>query len=425
MLTSKTKIRLSLLLVASVSLVTSLLSLNYMNQMVRKIEVMTESDAKMAEIGEELSIRMLEARREEKNFIIFLDSTHIQQSMQILESMDKEASLARSVSPLYHTELDSIAKLISSYRNSLQSLAQTFQDDPRAFYRLQQQVMEYEKELKHITEQEQISSKELPGWATILNYSLLNAANKISSDKAKVISELKETSTQILILTESIAESARESLARNSKEGRQYGVRARRNILTLLMITGLLLAALIFYLPMKIFEPFRKIQRALSAISRGETEFPMPNMDSKDEIGTLSRSFHEATRKIRFFNNLITEKVVETRRNYQRILDEVDEGVIIATTDLNVIFINQTIREWFHLKTKTEIKSVQDIGPLWSQIGSALENIEKMGRTELDMQNGTDYPEMHKVTVIPRPGKSGRTETVLFIIRQSKEHERG
>lgn len=417
MLTSKTKIRLSLLLVAAISLGMSLLSLNYMNQIIRKIEVMTESDARMAEIGEQLSIKMLEARREEKNFIIFLDSAYVHQSMRILESVDGQVERARSVSPAYQAKLDSISGLVSKYRESLRSLVTIFQDDPRAFYRLQQQVMEYEDELREIRSQDGSEAQGLPVPLSALNYSLLDAANKITSDKARVITRLKDISTDILHLTESIAAQARQSLAENSREGRRYGIHARRNILTLLMITALILAALIFYLPMKIFEPFKRIQRALKAVSRGDAEFPMPNLESKDEIGELSRSFREATSKIRFFNELMSEKVVETRRNYQRILDEVDEGVIITTLDFEVTFVNQAVLERFGLKTKTEVKSLQDVVPLWAELEASLKNIDKMGRKEFELKNRSEPRAEYRVTVIPRPGRSGRIENVLFIIR--------
>lgn len=417
MLTSKSKIRLSLILVASISLGTSLVSLSYMNQIVRKIEIMTDTDAKMAEIGEALTIKMLEARREEKNFIIFLDSLYINNNFQILDEIEAGVNQARNIFPDYDARLDSITNLVRIYRENIRSLAQTFQDDPRAFYRLQQQVMQYEMELEQITKKQKTASPQNQVWASPLNYSMLSAANKLSSDKAKVITQLKETSTQILLLTQSIAVKARESLANNSQQGRQYGIRARRNILTLLMVTGLILAYLIFYLPQKIFEPFRRIQRALGAISRGAIEFSMPNMEAKDEIGELSRAFNEATKKIRYFNDLITEKLVETRRHYQRILDEVDEGVIISTTDYQITSMNQAVRELFDLKTKTEVKSIKDLIPLWKGIGSSLENIEKMGRTEFRIKLSSESDRECSVTVIPRPGKSGRLENMLFILR--------
>jgi len=417
MLTSKAKIRVSLLIVASISLITSLLSLNYMNQIIRKIEIMTDRDAKMAGIGEELSIKMLEARREEKNFIIFLDSTHIHQNLNILGSMEKDVELAYGISDVYHARLDSISELIVSYRQSIQSLAQTFQEDPRAFYRLQQQLIQYEKELDEIADKQQIVPKDLPSAASNLNYALFNAVNKISADKAKVITQLKDLSTAVLLIADSIVMDARQALAENSAAGRQYGVRARRNILTLLMVTTMILAYLIYVLPVKIFDPFRRIQRALKAISRGETDFPMPSMDSKDEIGELSRSFHEATRKIRYFNELITKKVIETRRNYQRILDEVNEGVIIADTDFKIVFINQATRDLFQLRMKSDVKSIKEIVPLWETIESSVNNIEKMGRTDFHLEGTIRDIPVCDVTLIPRPGKSGRIENVLFIIR--------
>ena len=64
-MTNRGKIRITLTVIASISLGISFLSLYYMNRMVQEIEEIAYRDAKIAELGEILSILILEARREE------------------------------------------------------------------------------------------------------------------------------------------------------------------------------------------------------------------------------------------------------------------------------------------------------------------------------------------------------------------------
>ena len=105
MISSKTQIRFALLVVAFISLGTSLLSLSYLNRMGRKIEIIANRDAKIVELGEILSVKILEARREEKNFIIYFDTLYIQKNTEILKQIRKDVNNAKSFASAYAEKL--------------------------------------------------------------------------------------------------------------------------------------------------------------------------------------------------------------------------------------------------------------------------------------------------------------------------------
>jgi hypothetical protein len=253
-LSGKGKIRLALFVVAAISMATSLIALSYLNGMAKKIGEIVQQDARFAELGEEISIKMLEARREEKNFIIYLDSTHIDNNWSILEQIRMRVKDAREVDSHYSLMLDSISLALSRYSSNLHLLVGIFKENPRALQSLQNYMA---------------------SWVSDLNLSLLAATTKVSTEKARSITELKQTSDVVLKFAGIIATNARESLAQHSAEGLRYGVKAQRNAGTIFLITGFLLIYLILYFPHQIFSPFRKITKMLKAIERGETDISL------------------------------------------------------------------------------------------------------------------------------------------------------
>jgi len=248
MLTSKAKIRTALLLVTFICMGTTLLSLSYMKGMVRKIEEIAFRDAKLAELGEEISVNILEARREEKNFIIYADTAHIIKNRIILKTIRDDLIRAREISPDYTLALDSIDFLVVRYDDQLGLLVKTFQEDPLTLGRLQRQVLSYEEELRQLAKRRKIDLDALPAWASDVNASLEAATTRLSTDKARLFETLKQIASDILEASQSIAEQARQHLAENSIKGMSYGTKAQRNTITILLIGVFLLCFLIYYL---------------------------------------------------------------------------------------------------------------------------------------------------------------------------------
>jgi methyl-accepting chemotaxis protein len=416
MLTGKGKIRSALLLVTSICMGTAFLSLSYMKGMVRNIEEIAFRDARLAELGEEISISVLEARREEKNFIIYADTAYIKKNRMILERIQDGVKKAREISPDYIQELDSIDLLVVNYNAQLDLLVKTFQEDPLTLNRLQRQVINYEEELRQLAQRRKLDMNELPSWTSDVNASLSAAATRLSADKARLFDSLKETASTIQRVSQTIAKQARQRLAENSIKGMSYGTKAERNTITILLFGIILLGFLIFYLPHRIFYPFRIITRALNALGRGETELVLPNLDSNDEIGMLSRSFHEAVEKLILYNEMKSEKIVEMNRNIHRLMEEVREGIIFLSEDFTILSINEAARQLFNIKTDTGGKSLNDHPELWNLFEEPLTHIDKKGRQEIYLKIKKREIKKHQVFIIPEMAQNGKLQNILIVI---------
>lgn len=414
-MSSRGKIRLTLVVIASISLGTSFVSLLYTSNMAHKIKEMAHKDAKMAQLAEDMSIRMLEARREEKNFVIYLDSTYIRSNKSAMERISGDIDEARAVSVEYAAELDSLELFVARYNSNIDLLVKILQEDPRALRVLQRQMMAYEEQLKDIAKEDEERADSLPTWMSDLNVSILSAATRLSAEQARLFAELRESSSLILKLTQGIAGSARELLAQQGEEGARYGVKAQRNTLTMFIITGILLVYLVFYLPSHVFLPFRRIIRALHRMAKGELQVSFPGSERDDEVGELSRAFSDAVEKLKLYNALKTRKIAESERRLHRLLEEMGEAVLVLSADFTLSSANSAAKAVFSLSDGAVGRSIRDMPQAWNMLGDHLQDIEKSGRIEFTMGGGEAGDAERKVVVVPNLGGDGHLETVYVV----------
>lgn len=360
MLTSKNKIRFALILVGGLSLLTSFISLIYMNIMINRIKEITQRDASLAITANSISILMLDARREEKNFIIYLDSPYIDRTRGIIKEVEMNIENARSIAPEYTVIFDSMTILITRYSENLESLDEIFQEDPRALTSIQQQIIRYEERLKKTIGQGRVDKDSIPSWVSDLNVLMASATTKASTEKVRVLTGLRESSDGLLQLARQIASIAQVSLTEHGDEGIRSGLKAQRNALTIFIITGLILLYFIVSLPQRILKPFDKIVNVLKAISRGETDVLKPSLNRGDEFEALYTSFKEAIQSLQEYNALKSEKIVMLKKQSDTIIGEIKETIIVLSKDLDIITMNSAAINLFELTKDSIGTSIQD-----------------------------------------------------------------
>jgi nitrogen fixation/metabolism regulation signal transduction histidine kinase len=417
MLSGRGKIRVALLTVAAISVGTSFVSLFYMNRIIKRSKSIAEKDARVAGIAEDISLKILEAKREEKNFIIYLDSTYIENNRNIISGIQTDINQAKEVAKEYTPFLDSIELLANQYRQDIEFLIKYFREDPRALSQLQRQFINYEEELKKLAKRSKIQIDSLPFLTSDLNLFMLSASTKLSTDKERLINELRETSNLILQLSREITVKSRESLAKNSAESVLYGIKAERNAMVIFIITALLLVYLLFYFPNRIFQPYRRLIRTLKAIAQGEINFAFPETQAGDELQELSHSFQDTIAKLKQFNDLKTEKIGEGVRKLRLILESINQAVIILEPDLTISYVNKTAIELFSLNSDLINKPIKEIPVLWDFLGEALSDIETKGRTECSKKIKKRDFRKKCALIIPNLNEAGKLEGILIIVK--------
>jgi len=417
LLSTKGKIRLVLVVAVSLSLITALVSLLYMNAMISRIRQITLRDARLVDLGRDISIKVLDARREEKNFIIYLDSTYIDQTLFIISKIESNVEQAREIAPEQIVRLDSISGLILAYKSDIAILRKTFEEDPRALSSLQRQLVDYEERLKKTVASNNLKEDSLPVWLSDLNILAVAATAKLSTEKARLLSDLRETTTTILALSGRIVEQAQSDLAQHSEEGVRYGFKAQRNTVTIFIITILLLAYLIIYFPRIVLLPFQRITKTLKAISKGETAFRIDDLEKGGEFTELYSSFHDAIYDLQVYNDLKTEKIVELQKQLRSTLDEIKEACLIISGDLNISYINESAKILLSVDDAILGKKLSDIQILWKILEEPLGASEVQRRLEINARVKRSDIRKRCVTILSFRSKREEVPSRLIIIK--------
>jgi PAS domain-containing protein len=416
-MSSKGKIRLILVVAVSLSLITALVSLLYMNAMISRIRQITLKDAKLVDLGRDISIRVLEARREEKNFIIYLDSTYIDSTLSIVSEIESNVEQAKQIAPEQLGALDSINGLVNIYKSDIVILREKFQEDPRALSSLQRQLVDYEERIKKTVSRSKLEADSLPAWLSDLNILAVAAAAKLSTEKARLLSDLRETTTSILALAGRIVTQAQSDLAKHSEEGVRYGFKAQRNTITIFIITILLLAYLVIYFPRKVLLPFQRITRTLKAIGKGETAFRIDDLEKAGEFFDLHSSFHDAIYNLKLHNDLKTEKIAELQKQYRSALEEIREACFVLSADLKVTYLNKAAMDLFTIDDSVIGKSITEIPSLWKYIEEPLKTKERERRIEINARIKHSDIRKRSITVLSFRDKAEEVTSRLIIIK--------
>lgn len=403
---AKNQIRVILFLVAVLCLAISFISLLYINEMSNRIKMIVNEDAKMADLGEYLSIQMLEARRDEKNFIIYQDTTYIQNNIQKIKQMHKIIQGIYPQAKNYHTILDSIDSELNIYQNNIVSLKKILQEDPRTLSRLQRQLQAYEKDLAQLKNSNDASSIDQ------LQLAIMSVSSKLSTERTALFMDLKTVGDRIQTLCQHVADQAYKSLVKHSNDGIHYSIKAQRNIFTLLFLITMILVYVIYALPRKIFAPYSRIIRALEAIGRGETDTRLPIFKKRSEFSDLSYAFQEAVYKLQTFGAMKTDKIVSIQRNLNRLLEEIDEAVVILSAEFMIKTLNKSAKSLFDVDSDILGQPFSRLQMVWEQIEDEMKNIEKTGRFDKHLKGKMLQKNL---VVLPIMSPTGKLESIIMM----------
>ena len=162
--------------------------------------------------------------------------------------------------------------------------------------------------------------------------------------------------------------------------------------------------------------PYRKILRFLQAVARGEPDWVLPDIQTKDEMGELSVSFRTAIEKLQYYNDLKASKIAELHRSFYRLMDEVSGAVLLLSPDLKILYMNDATAKLFDIDRERIGTTVKDLTPLWAVLNGNIVNIERKGKFELSLKLKKRGIKKRVVSVIPNVGNE-RLESILLIIQ--------
>ena len=416
--TGKTQIRFALLFVTLIALGTSLVSLSYLNQMTKAIDRIAYEDARTLQLGESISRQILEARREEKNFIIYLDSLYLNNSLSLVIDLEQQIHDYRASSERTLTELDTIVKLLNRYENRVMEMSKMYTKNPHRFNRLQSNLLEYEKSAGNLALPGWVAKEEIIEWMSDSN-PLVSTGHTIPlEEKVHHFVELKTLSDAIVQVSQNMVEQAKNTLETHTTEGTRYSIVAQRNTLALIFASGFLLIVLIVWMPRRIFNPYNSFIKSLRLLSLGGRSPAITHFSGQNnEIGELSRAIEKAMHETQNLSALKSAKIQSIQRMYRRLMDEVDDAVIILDRDFNILVMNNQALSWLNMDDRNPVK-LSDIPDVWDAVHPTLLNIQRAGRTELSFTSKALNLKKKQMILVPLLREGPALDYVVMVIKR-------
>jgi two-component system phosphate regulon sensor histidine kinase PhoR len=195
-----------------------------------------------------------------------------------------------------------------------------------------------------------------------------------------------------------------------------------RSLLIVSLMIGIVLALLLSYLAARaVTRPLKDMSHIAERMARGDFS-RKTRTKSRDEIGQLAHTLNQMSTQL---DRTITEITME-RDRLRGVLGGMREGVMVTDPDGHIIMINEAFRNFFHITSsiegKTVIETIRD-ACLHGAIEKTLkENKEVIEEIELTLHSQR-FLYVH-VVPLGLPEASTGTVTVLYDVTQIKSLEK-
>jgi PAS domain-containing protein len=126
-----------------------------------------------------------------------------------------------------------------------------------------------------------------------------------------------------------------------------------------------------------------------------------------------------AVHKLRVYNDLKTKKIAESERRLHRLLEEMEEAVLILSSDFTLSFANTQARNAFSLSEDAVGRSIREMPRAWDVLCGHLQMVERGSRVEFTVDRARDQCGMEKtkVAIVTNLGGDGQVEAIFVVAR--------
>ncbi len=358
------RITLSILAAFILTLPSVALSLFYFTGLIEDIELIIDRDVTMGRTATELSLSMLEIRRQERNYRLF---GRVAEEQRVTDEIARIRSMLESsknkVLPNEKQLLSRLNNHLSIYENSFEMLVLYITDHPPENHinqlrsELAGRISEFQKNYRDIlskledvpdAERDSVLARATESLDTFsFDYLFDSKTDNSQSVQPSFFRENLETSAQnFLDAAHELEEASWQNMLRHRMESRHIEARANRNIITVLILTGIICIFMITSLPRRIVRPITSLNRLL--IKAGEGDFTAKaTISTNDEISDLAQSYNHVIDRLRHYDNMKTQKIASQKRLIDRLLENLPQPVAIVRPDYTLPYYNTAFADLF------------------------------------------------------------------------------
>ncbi len=338
--TIRGRIAAGMFLAALLVLPAVIVALVYLGRMNAVVQQIVDSDLELVRLGDRITLTFVQARRNEKNFLLYRDSAYLAGSRASLAQVallcGRGVRLAPDFAPLFRA-IVSDAVVYQAQLDTLIARSRTEFSDAalRDFARLRTQ---HQLLLDMVDVSEDSTVRD----------SLLRAADELIARMSgptdgllgRLLNErILRIEERIRARTDSVVQHAVERTRENQRRARQLSAWGQRNIVTVLLLVVISLVWLVVTLPNRLVIPVKRIANAFVRAEQGDLDVHIP-LTTNDELGRLARQLNRVFARLREFDELKTQRIFALERRFRLLANDIAEGVMVIDRTPRVVFVN-------------------------------------------------------------------------------------
>jgi two-component system, NtrC family, sensor histidine kinase KinB len=149
-------------------------------------------------------------------------------------------------------------------------------------------------------------------------------------------------------MTLDLLERNRQDMLRLSQQSRELSAQYIKSVLMFSIIGIIAGISIGIWLTHIIVKPIEELTTAVSEIRKGNLDTSV-NTNHPDEMGILAVEFNKMTERIKTYQQLNLEKLIEEKKRTEAILRSVGDGMIVIDPSYKIIMVNPTAERIFYL----------------------------------------------------------------------------
>ena len=364
--TIRARISLALLIEALLVLPVVALSVFYLNDVAHMIQQMVAEDALGGRLAEEIAEDIRDVQRSERVYLASKDPVALVRAQEGLARIQNTLTKLRELGGDAEGRYARIEKRVQDYSEVIALLVDRTSEPPQPVRR---------RDLRDKVAMLKAMHSGLASAGAASRDSLLAAFGKMAAEADLVgvletvamawgpemeqfIQDLTEYGDEINTLAEEVSGQRWNMLLAQKDAAIHLGEQAKRNILTMLMVTLVLSLYFVFVFPRRAVAPIRQIAHIIQQAERGIFS---SLVESGDEIGEISRLFNRFITQVRAFDSLKARHILLSHMRLLTLGDMVPEGVIVLKETLRVDYINRRARELLGWKGEQAPGELQEV----------------------------------------------------------------
>ena len=433
-LSLRSKVSLAILFSFLVLMPVTGLSLFYLNGILDDVQSITEVDARIVETTRSIATRLDEITQNEVAYVLLRDESYVEQSRR---AMDEIAQTPLEGLPHLGEEgatYGAVRDLAAEYNLTLTRLADLYAGPsagPEAIPELEQSLARIADRVRAFKERSAAERdpqarrrllEQMRRATASLAETLVEAAEERDPDRARILQDLIRIRERI----GAIAHDLEERAAAHVEEHRIHVVslsnRARRNLLTTIVLTGIICISLVLFLPSRVVRSLRRVTHVLQQAERGDLDVATLETGS-DEVGSLAAHLNRVLRHLRTFDELKSDRMLRAEQRLSTLVDNLETGIVLVDEQMHPGFISGQAR--LLLGTPPEGADDARIAGLLQEddfaevLRKAVDSQTRQEARVLDLDVGGSHTHRLRVWADPVLSPTGEVREILLLVRRA------